>query len=167
LTAAIATGLILGLSSLWRMEGAASDGGPRVNQLELEFAWRKETARELIGSWGDGGAKRIRRVVYWDFPFIAGYVLLLSGMCLLIAKQQLYGAWLSSAGPVLAAAAVGAGILDAVENVALLRVVSGSPSEWSARVAYVAAATKWCAVSAPLLYSPAGVLSLAYALLKR
>ena len=86
--------------------------------LDLEFAWTKGRVISIFTIWGEEGIVAQKLGVYWDFPYILGYVLFISGCIILVARQlkgrvQLIGFQISLTTPV-------SGILDIIENINLL-----------------------------------------------
>lgn len=101
-------------------------------------------AVELAGSAGRiasivaGEAAAYATAVRWDFAFIPGY----AGAIVLASVAGLYVTRGATARWSLAAGVV-AGLADVVENVALLRVLTGDGGDTAARIAQVFAAGKF------------------------
>jgi hypothetical protein len=121
-----------------------------VGIVPFELAGTNQGARQILAGWGDDGVAAARRSLHLDFPFLIGYAGL--GAVLAACSAEPVGdagwAWMT---PVTWGAAVGAvlaGVLDTVENLALLRVISASPDLGAdlgpdARVARQAALAKF------------------------
>ncbi|WP_322937861.1 hypothetical protein [Nocardioides bizhenqiangii] len=133
-----------------------------VSIVPFELAGTDQRAREILAGWGDDGVDAARRSLYLDFPFLLGYAGL--GALLAAASAEPVGdagrAWLTPIGWGAAAGAVLAGVLDAVENLALLRTIRawrdpGADLGQEARLARQAARTKF-----GLVYLVAGWLLL-------
>ena len=113
--------------------------------LAIEAPWSTERASEVVASWQQKGLLRIaRKQVYYDFLFLALYPLALSILCAWLAgslpeKWGLLGI-LVSWGVLLA------GPLDAIENIAILRMLGGSQETPVPQIATIAAAVKFTLV---------------------
>jgi hypothetical protein len=123
-------------------------GGSAVKQGGLEFAGTAARATRLLDGWGPEARARMRKVVAWDFAFIPAYVVLLFTLCAYVASRQIA----PNVGAFLAYGQIVAGLLDAVENVGLLRLLAQpAPRIW-APIAAGCAALKWLLVLAALVY---------------
>jgi len=100
-------------------------GASGVGIVPFELAGTDQRAREILTGWGDDGVAAAERSLHLDFPFLVGYAGL--GALLAAASAEPVGdagwAWLTPIGWGAAACAVLAGVLDAIENLALLRAV--------------------------------------------
>ena len=118
--------------------------------VTLEIALDQEDAQQLLRFWGPNGRAAARRSVLLDFGFILlGYAPLLASLCLLSAGR-LADRWRSMA-KALARAAGAAGILDLIENVALLSVLAG-PTAPATYAAGVSALGKFVLVGAVVVF---------------
>ncbi len=117
----------------------------------LEFAGDLDTAKGIIKAWGESG--RIIAIVQTslDYLFLVAYSITFFLGC------RLAGHWWSRCGEVLAKAglilgygALLAGLLDAIENYALVSGLMGSQEAWWPAVAY------WCALVKFILLAVAG-----------
>ena len=104
--------------------------------LALEFAWSGERAAGILAAW-KGLEAVVRLQTRWDYLFLLCYPLALSLACAMLADAPhnpvpMIGAFVAWA--VLAAIP-----LDAVENLAMLRMVDHGASDALARLA------TWCA----------------------
>lgn len=77
---------------------------------------------------------------YVDFVFLVLYPLTIALGCSLAARQFSAGSWLVTVGLYLAWAQFGAGLLDAIEDVALIRLLQGSQNPSLPLLA------RWCAL---------------------
>ena len=119
--------------------------------FQLELAGQGGAA-ELLDGWG---AKRwiVVGLLVADTAFIYGYVVLLTA-ALTFASDDAMARGLSERAVWLARFSwipMAAGIADAVENAALLRMVGMGGETWVAEVAFVAAIVKMCLVFFALL----------------
>ena len=95
----------------------------------------------MLEAWGSQGRRTADRSLRLDFLFLAAYA---PGLALLCAaasdRARAARSRLAPAGAVLAWGQLAAGALDAIENLALLRVLGGSSAGvWPA----LAAACAW------------------------
>lgn len=135
-----------------------SQGKPLITEaapngiLSYEFAWNQSKAGLILDSW-KLLKETARSQLLLDFAFLVFYPLAISLACAMLAdspqnKMAVVGAFISWA--VLAA-----GLLDAAENIALLRMLDGGASDFLARLA------AWCAgVKFTLVYSGLGYVVL-------
>jgi hypothetical protein len=111
---------------------------PKSTILEFELSWEPVNARRLMGKWSPEDRSEVRRAIHADFLFILSYVLLISGLALLVARASPDGPrWL---GLGMALVPILAGLLDVIENLCLLRVLD-EPEHPSAGLLGVAGVT--------------------------
>ncbi len=145
----ISIAMMLVLSSLdARLRTPASPHGI----LSFEFAGDDERAMRMLEAWGSEGRARAALSLKLDFIFLAAYAPALALLCAGVAdRRRSLGAGLANGGAALAWAQLAAGGLDAIENLALLRVLGPTPTGGSAGAAACASA-KFALVAAGLLY---------------
>ncbi|HEX5725201.1 MAG TPA: hypothetical protein VFX98_07025 [Longimicrobiaceae bacterium] len=124
---------------------AAAPGGV----LSYEFAWTGARAAEILRSWAPM-REIARQQLLIDFPYLLAYPLLLSLACVLLAGTG-PGGW-ARAGRFLAWAVLPAGLLDGIENAALLRMLEHGAADAPARVAGVCASLKFFLVGCAVAY---------------
>ncbi len=168
--------LLLGsaAASLWLIGTHRSALEPAVDDSDygivaFEFAGSPDEAEKILDDWNEDGREAARDAIRIDYGFLVAYTVLLALACgslALILDGWAWG-WFESLGWWLAGLMPLAGLLDAVENTALLRVLdgyeSGSISGTATRLAAGAAAVKFAIAIAAGLY----VLSALVALGKR
>lgn len=163
LSAALAGGLLL-LQHEQAMEPANASGGPDI--VAFELARTPEQAREILDEWGPEGRAGATRAIKIDYGFLIAYAVFLSVAVGSIATgvAERTRTWAKSLGWWLAGLALVAGVLDAIENTALLRVLdaypSGGISSLATWTAAVAASVKFLIVTAAVVYLVIGSLSL-------
>ena len=155
--------------------GALSAIGPR-NIVQLEFAREVDTAIGFLAQ--AGSLSRVRAHFALDFVFLAAYAATFAGFCLAAAKlywgrgePQLgsgpetkvplsNGVYrgLAISGFVFAGAQWLAALLDAVENVALLRFLTDHSFAFALRIASWCAAIKFTLIALGAAYSAAGFI---------
>jgi len=149
---------ILAVWAAWWLNDAK--GGIRFNDIALEFAGSFDRAEAVVGN----NAAMVRATLVRDFVFL---VLVFLGLAMLVAwvrKQYRPGFW-NEAGGVLMWAALGGGVLDVIEDVALLGYLGNwlrLEQHWPA-IAAAAAGLKWAIVVFVVVY---GVIGLALALFR-
>jgi hypothetical protein len=146
-TTALAAGIGL-VAFAWLLHEA---GGPLAPNtiVALELAFTPQNAAAILRSWGPVGRDAARLSLQLDFGFILlGYAPFLASLCLLSASRR-DDPW-RSWGDRLAWAALAAGALDVVENLALWRVIGTplDPPSVLTGLAGVAAALKFVLVFA-------------------
>lgn len=98
---------------------------PRVDILRLELAGSRSRAQAIVDAWsGEGRLGAARRNVYVDFAFIVAYATLLALTVVLAERAALWSELISKdadeVGIAFVLVALAAGVLDAIENGALL-----------------------------------------------
>ena len=151
--------LVFGLAALPSLN-AMSDHGTGVIELELMRTTAK--AEQVLSDYGTAGRSAARTSLWLDYPYLVAYALFLALACGAIsqrARRLGRDRW-AAVGVALAWAGLLAGLLDAVENAALLRVLAGHPDQPYPAVAYFCAVPKFVLSAAALLYAGAGLLVL-------
>lgn len=126
--------------------------------LAYEFAWTRARAAGILAAWSRADAakqeqsliKTARLQLWLDFGFLLAYPLLLSLLCSLLAESQRNR--MAVVGAFVSWAILFAAPLDAIENLALLRMLSSGASEGLARLAGWCAGVKFLLVYAALGY---------------
>ncbi|WP_396932559.1 hypothetical protein [Mycolicibacterium sp.] len=119
-------------------------GGPGI--IPFELAGTATKAEDIMDRWGADGQRAARLSMWLDFGYMTSYGILLG---LLVDRQRRrrgHPPWL----PALAAGAIAG---DAVEGVALLRVLDRRDVAVNARRAQVAASIKFAILAVALGYS--------------
>jgi hypothetical protein len=107
----------------------------------FELAGNLACARAILAAWGEGGKVDAGLNLGLDYLYLVLYASCLSLGCVLVG-QGLYGRapYLGGAGVVLAWAQLAAGLLDGVENYALIRLLRGDER------AFWPPFARWCAM---------------------
>jgi hypothetical protein len=109
--------------------------------VSFEFAGTLDRAEEIIASWGDEGQAYAGLNLGLDYLFLVSYSFTIGLGCVLLARSMsTHSRFLYSMGMILAWAQIAAGLLDALENYALIRVLLRSVR------AYWPGVACWCAV---------------------
>ena len=131
-----------------------------VGIIEFELSRTEAKASEYYGTLGEEGRDGARESLYWDFPYLIAYAFFFAAWVLVIAARAAERgmAKLASWGrPLALGAFIGAGA-DAVENVALLRVLDGHTDQPWPGIAFSFATLKFALLIAATLYAVVGFL---------
>lgn len=130
---------------MMRLEGRMrAAGGPGI--IPFELAGTAAEAEAIMDRWGPDGRRAARQSMWLDFGYMTSYGILLGLLIDRNRRRRGHAAWV----PVLAAGAVAA---DAVEGVALMRVLDRRDIAANARRAQVAASLKFAVIAVALGYS--------------
>jgi hypothetical protein len=138
--------------------GEMSDRG--VGIIEFELARTSEKALDYYNELGDEGRDAARESLYLDYPYMILYALFYAAACLVVAARAAERGMARLAGlgrPLAIGALVGAAC-DAVENVALLRVLDGHTDQPWPAIAFTFASFKFVLLIAASLYAIVGFL---------
>ncbi|WP_431232914.1 hypothetical protein ACQ856_26745 [Mycolicibacterium psychrotolerans] len=119
-------------------------GGPGI--IPFELAGSAAKAEGIMARWGADGMRAARRSMWLDFGYMTSYGILLALLIDRRRRRRGHPAWL----PALAAGAVAG---DAIEGVALLRVLDRRDVAVNARRAQVAASIKFAILAVALGYA--------------
>lgn len=119
-------------------------GGPGI--IPFELAGTAAKAEDIMSRWGQTGRRAARQSMWLDFGYMSTYGILLALLVERRRRSRDHPAWLPAvaAGPVAA---------DAVEGIALLRVLDRRDIGVSARRAQVAASIKFALLAVALGYA--------------
>jgi len=112
--------LVLMFSSPGFTNASQPQNGIQDPVLALQMAHNVSDVDAILGEAPSADREVMRVKQYEDFGFIVGYVALYSTLGLLLAQRYPRLRWLAL---IAAVAGVAAGVLDVVENVAILRIV--------------------------------------------
>ena len=119
-------------------------GGPGI--IAFELAGPADEADAIMGRWGVDGRRAARQSMRLDFGYMTSYGILLGLLVDRRRRRRGHPLWV----PALVSGAVAA---DAVEGVALLRVLDRRDIAANARRARVAATFKFAVIAAALGYT--------------
>ncbi|HKP91584.1 MAG TPA: hypothetical protein VJT75_16580 [Thermoleophilaceae bacterium] len=136
--------------------GDMSDRG--VGIVELELSRTSEAAARHYDELGEAGRDAARTSLYLDYPYLVFYGLFFAAACLVVAERAAERGMprLARPGRPLAVGALVGAACDAVENVALLRVLAGHTAEPWPGIAYGFAAAKFALTFAAAVYAIVG-----------
>jgi hypothetical protein len=121
--------------------------------VSLEFAGSTDKVRRILESWGEEGKAKALRNTRLDYAFLLLYSTTIAAGCLW--GSGVFGRWDREAGVVLAWGQVLTALLDATENVALLRILEGPVEEPWPKVALWCALPKFALIVAGVVYGVA------------
>ncbi|HVF91584.1 MAG TPA: hypothetical protein VNH22_16085 [Blastocatellia bacterium] len=129
--------------------------------VSFEMARSADESQAIMSAWGEKGRIRAGFSLGLDFLFIFAYATTISLGC--VMGSAFFGGlrfggrkWLALAGVALAWGQAAAGILDGIENTALISMLLYSASESLRLMAYWSAWIKFKLVYAGILYAVAG-----------
>ena len=121
--------------------------------VSLELAGSLTAAQHILDSWPAAARIQAGMSLGLDFSFLAAYAFTLAGACRKVASYlPPEGTCCRSMGGILAKAAWGAGCLDVVENLALIKFLIGPPLAWPPVLAACCAWPKFGLAAVILLY---------------
>ena len=150
--------IVLGLLILTLGVGAlalpALDDMGDVGIIEFELARTSEQASEYYGELGEAGRDAARESLYLDYPYLILYGLFYAAACLVVAARgaERGRAGVAAWGRSFAVAGLLAAACDAVENLALLRVLDGHTDQPWPGIAFTFASVKFLLSAAVVLY---------------
>jgi hypothetical protein len=160
MAAAALAAIVLSVQHRAAFKPALDSGGPGI--VEFEMAGSPERAEEILDGWGVVGREAAERAIGIDYGFLVAYSLFLALATATVAAR-LSGSW-KGVGIALAWLSLLAGLLDAVENTALLYVIrayrSGSIGSLAPTVAAQAAGAKFAIVLLAGAYVLGGLVAL-------
>ncbi len=146
-TSVVSVVLAVTLGTLDRSLQATGNG-----VLCLEFAGDLNTAQAILAKWGESGRTQAAFQIGLDYLFLVAYSLALSLGCVMASRWcQQASKRLAAVGVALAWGAFVAGLLDAVENFAMMWGLFGAEGSWWPVVAM------WCAIPKFVLVGLAAV----------
>ena len=140
--------------------GLRTPASPR-GIVSFELAGDRARANPMLEAWGSPGRRAAARSLRLDFVFLAAYAPGLALLCAAAADRATSRrSRLASSGAVLAWGQLAAGGLDALENLALLRVLGGTSGDAWPILAAACAWPKFALVGAGLAYLACAALLL-------
>jgi len=129
-----------------------------LGMVSLQLAGNLAAAREILASWGPAEKSWAVLNLGIDYPYLLAYATTLGLACLLLARQFVSCRCVALSGVLLSWGVMVAMLLDAVENVLLLRLLLGDLRESWAVLAFWCAVPKYALVLAALAYLGVGGL---------
>lgn len=125
-----------------------------VSILDLELMRTSADAAEQVARLGPAGVDAAQMSIYLDFPYLVLYGVVFSAACALLAARAADRglATMAGVGRLVAWAAVIAAALDAIENVALLRVLGGQVDQPWPGIAFGFATVKFALLAMVIVY---------------
>jgi hypothetical protein len=150
---------LLVMAALSLLDGRLRTEAAPLGIVSFELAGDVQAAAAMVTAWDVEARVAAGFSLGLDYLFLLLYPASIALACVLVARR-LRGLWpaLAAAGAWLAWAQLAAGLLDAVENYALLRLLLAPPeAPWPA-VAWACAVPKFALVALGLLYAALGAL---------
>lgn len=120
--------------------------------VRFELAKELSVADRIIQDWNTYGKLNHAIIsIYVDFLFIALYTSGLAVTCVYVGRLTGHEI-LMRTGKFFTWLLIGAGICDVIENIAMLKSLHGTASEWSVLMAYDMATTKFSIVILSALF---------------
>jgi len=127
--------------------------------ISFEFAGNVSQAEKILASWDADASQRAAFVQGLDFLFIPLYSGAIAFGCLMASSVlRTMGRAMASLGETLAWLVFLAGLLDIIENVALIVMLFNVPANPWPQVAFWCAAPKFAFVAVGILYTLLGGL---------
>ena len=121
------------------------------NIIHFEFAGTLERAQAIMSSWGPENCERAIGQIYVDYAFLCCYPQAIA-LGILAVLRNTRSNRLLNWGRWLAWLQWPAGLLDAVENAALIALLKGNTAAWLAPLAWWSAAPKFAIVLAGIVF---------------
>lgn len=134
------------------IDPSTNGSGPSI--VSLEFAGSAGRVAEIFAEWGDHGRDLARLSLWLDFAFMAAYGAFLALAALAtrdFAAATGRGA-LATAGRYAPAAAIGAALFDAAENILWLLLLGGRGGDVAPPVATACASVKFLLLLLAIAY---------------
>ena len=136
--------------------------------VSLQLAGSQAVAEAILASWGPVAQRWAILNLVIDYPYLLAYATTLGLGCVLIARRLQGPSRIAAVGVWVAWGVLGAALLDAVGNAALLCLLLGDLREGWVVLAFWCAVPKYALVLAALLYlGIGGLLGLISAASKR
>lgn len=147
-------GVALLLTILMQLVGAPlTTAAAPAGIVSFEFAGTVARAQEILASWDRQAQLHAAFSLGLDYVYLLAYALAIGLTCLrLAASWETARPGLARLGRLLGWSQGVAALLDAVENVALIRLLIGSPHALWPPLAWICAALKFALVLAGLAY---------------
>lgn len=155
--AALTTILLIAFQILDRpLRTDAAPGGI----VSFELAGNLAAARAIMASWGDAGKPYAALSLGLDFLFLFAYAGAIGLACMLVGRALEANAAIYRLAVLLTWLIVGAAMLDAVENLALLELLFGASDAFLPPLASLSALVKFAIVCVALTFIVSGMIAL-------
>ena len=125
--------------------------------VSFELAGDFDTSQQILSSWTGDARIYAGLSLGLDFLFLSVYPIAIGLGCVLVAKRlQGRNRHFALVGLTIAWAQLGAGVMDVIENIALIQLLLGSEQQAFSYVAYYGALVKFSVVALGLLYASVG-----------
>lgn len=151
--------VVLALSTFLAVLGAPlrTPAAPR-GIVSFELAGSATAAARILESWSPAVRELAMLNLGLDYLYLVAYPAFLALACARVAGRLGGRApGFARGGMWLAWSVLASGALDAIENAALIRILTSGPSDALARIAWVTAVPKFALVFAALAYAGVGL----------
>ena len=131
--------------------------------ISFELAKDIDQSIDIISSWDLNARINAGLSLGVDFLFLAAYAIFFATACYLIAQKYVNRTnWIYKTGLLLAKLQFVAALLDAIENVALIKLLLGSNNSILPLIAYYFASIKFVIIAIGIIYIIIGLLTLLF-----
>lgn len=121
--------------------------------ISFEFAKNVDTANQIINSWDTQAKINAGLSLGIDYLFLFAYSILFSAICFFISvNNQARNAIIHKIGIILSYLLLIAGVFDAIENFALIKLLLGSQAEIYPIIAFYFASGKFMILALGIIY---------------
>jgi hypothetical protein len=149
--------ILLGLGAL-QLPALGRMAQQGVDIIEFELMRTTSGAARLLAYLGEDGIDAARQQLYLDFGLLVAYGVVISAACMMLAQRAETG-WVAKFGPLFGRLSILAALCDAIENVALLIVLSNHPGQPWPALATGFATVKFVLLALAIAYLVIGWLS--------
>ncbi len=127
--------------------------------ISFEFAKNIDASNQIMNSWGNQAKINAGLSLGIDYLFLLAYSIFFSAICFFIAiKNENRSPLIYKIGMVLSYLLLLAGVFDAIENFALIKLLLGSQAEIYPIIAFYFASGKFTILAVAFIYIIYGIL---------
>ncbi|MBU0529706.1 hypothetical protein KKF86_08130 [bacterium] len=131
--------------------------------ISFELAKEIDTSVSIISSWDLNAKVNAGLSLGIDFLFLVVYAIFFATACYLIAKKYINkNNWMYKTGLLIAKLQFVAALFDAIENIALIKLLLGSNNSIFLMIAYYFASIKFAIIAIGIIYIIIGLLTLLF-----
>ena len=131
--------------------------------ISFEFAKEIDQSIAIISSWDLNAKVYAALNLGIDFLFLVVYAIFFSIACYLIAQKfVIKNNWMYRTGLLIAKLQFIAALFDAIENIALIKLLLGSNNSFFPSIAYYFASIKFAIIAIGIIYIIIGLLTLQF-----
>lgn len=127
--------------------------------LSFEFAEDFSRSLAIMDSWTDKGKTYAAFSIGLDFLFLVCYPVFFSLACFMLARRfREQVTWFYKVGAVIMWLPLVSGLLDTVENIAMIRLLFGTQQHWLSPLAFYCASVKFLFLGFAVIFIVSGLL---------